>query len=488
VTRALSPSYARHEPEPARPGTVTGRTRRRIAGPVRRPGATVDRGLWSSRFLLYPLVALAVVGVFSPTEFNVAPAEMVLEGSFFVATGLVVGRLRSRARTIFALAAAYLAVKISLMVFFNPVHLLDFVQAYKAYFYLLGLAFFVRRRSVSGRTLARVVTGLVFLFLIKYGYSVALLITGRPGVFMENNFELVMLVGLFYLAYPYMRWWRDPLFGVVGGVVLLSGSRSAAVCLLCAYGFLYLRASRGTWVIHVAGLTAVGAVVGSVFLDRLGANSYQSIDRYRFLEVFLSELRLWPAWEVITGSFPLTPLSARSCEALSYYSPLFSVGDPGTCYSVVLHSYILRAVFDQGIFGLALLYGLVWWGLAHSGASVRDRLALLSMISASAFSISAFNNVFVVIVLAVAFSLNRPVLHASSEAEAGTVPERDRDPVRPPVRRGRRRGRRRQLTGAETRRAAAAARALGSTAVSQPRRPGTAALSPQRSPSGTRHF
>jgi hypothetical protein len=292
----------------------------------------------------------------------------------------------------------------------------DFIQAYKAYFYLLGLAFFVRRRLFDGPRLARVMTVLVAAFFVKYSYSQLLGLDPRPGLYDENNFELFMLIGLFYVAFPYMGRKRHLLFVVLAVTVVLSGSRSGALGLLLLYIALYLRWRNRFWPVHMLGLILVGYAVSKVFARR-EPQGLETVDRFHFLQIFLREVRPWPLWEFLTGSFPITPLSPGSCSELSFWTDLFSHSDPGVCYSVILHSYLLRAIFDQGLLGLGLLYALMWVALRRSGASLRDVVFLLGIMTVSGLSVSAFNNVYATIVFAVALGLDRGPDSAGALAE-----------------------------------------------------------------------
>jgi len=90
---------------------------------------------------------------------------------------------------------------------------------------------------------------------------------------------------------------------------------------------------------------------------------------------------------------------------------------------VILHSYFLRALFDHGVLGLVLLFSLLWLGLRRSGTGARDALAVLTLISVSGLSVSAFNNVFASMVLAVAMGLDRSGQRGDPLVpEAGHVP------------------------------------------------------------------
>jgi len=159
------------------------------------------------------LLVLGLVGLASPGIYNLLPAESLLEGVFLLAAVLSMARIDVAARSFLLVALLYATVKVALMALGTSGAWLDFVQAYKAYFYLLGLAFFIRKGMFDGRRLARFSCVLVVLFFAKYAYSVVLGgLDARPGIYTENNFELVLLMGLFYLGFPYAGRWRHPLF------------------------------------------------------------------------------------------------------------------------------------------------------------------------------------------------------------------------------------------------------------------------------------
>jgi hypothetical protein len=364
----------------------------------------------SERVLYGVLILLAVVGIASPGTFSSVPAGSLLEVTFLGTAGLLalrVPRVRPGGWPLLIVGGFYVFLKTLLLLVYSEAALPDFLQAYKAFFYLVALGFLVGKEVFDAPRMARFTTLLIAAFLIKYGYSVALGLADRPGVYIENNFELIMLMGLFYLSWPWLGRRRNLLFLALAVIVLISGSRSAALGLICIYLPLFVRTSNRTWPLHVAGAGAVGYAVFSLFNSRAAQDAGARLDRLVFIDVFRYEVRDWPLWEFFTGSFPLTPLSPGSCGSLRFYELLFSTSDPGVCYSVILHSYFLRAVFDHGILGLALLYALVWIGLRCSGVPLRDTLALLALISVSGLSVSAFNNVFVAITLAIAMGLDR---------------------------------------------------------------------------------
>jgi hypothetical protein len=361
----------------------------------------------SERLLYVALAGLALLGLVSPGRFNVAPADALVEVAFLGTAALAARRMGAGAWILLVPAGGYVVLKTLLLVLYGSASLPDFLLAYKAFFYLVLLAFFVGRSLFDGRRLAALAAFLVVVFLAKYGYSVALGLADRPGIYMENNFELILLMGLVYLARPYLGGRRHWVFAGLTVTVLLSGSRSAALGLVCVYVFTYLRTSSRTWPFHLAGVCAVAWAVLSLFSARAAQDGGAELDRLVFFRTFQYEVRNWPLWEFMTGSFPLTPLSPGSCGSLAFYDDLFSKTDAGICYSVIFHSFLMRAVFDHGLLGLVLLYGLLWLGLRRSNVAVPDAVALLGLITLSALSVSAFNSVFAAIVLAVAMGLDR---------------------------------------------------------------------------------
>ncbi|WP_216073902.1 hypothetical protein, partial [Acinetobacter baumannii] len=92
---------------------------------------------------------------------------------------------------------------------------------------------------------------------------------------------------------------------------------------------------------------------------------------------------------------PITALSPESCRSLSFYDVLFSYSGNGSCYSVILHSYFFRVIFDHGAFGLVLLFSFLAVALRKYGYSKMDVGVVIGILSASALSVSAMNSVFV---------------------------------------------------------------------------------------------
>lgn len=400
-----------------------------------------------SKLLVIVVLALGAVGVLSPYDYNVLPAVTILELAI-VLLSISVFPPRNPISISFMLSAvAYLAVTFYVAFFLNNTHILDYIQAYKAFFYVALLSSFLGKTLFSKIYMARFFYALVFLFLAKYLYSriigLDVWVSSRPGIYTENNFELIFLLLLFYLVLPDVRW-RTILFIAVMLIVFLSGSRSAFLCLLVVYFFSIFRVGKFYWkkwlmllpvllfvgagvlnermdislggtpstqtgppaIVPGTSMGALGTPVGPdgemtfrSFLER-GA----SIDRVRFLLLFLDNTHDWKWWNILLGTEPLTPLSDETCQALSYWSDMYSFSGDDTCYSVILHSYIIRVIFDHGVFGLLFLISFTAYGLRKSGYSWVDILCVLGVLLASSLSVSAFNSVFAILSMVFYFS------------------------------------------------------------------------------------
>ncbi len=358
------------------------------------------------------ILLLAFVGFLSPASYNALPAGPILEGVLAVCAFLVMRIPKREAMPFLAISAAYVTISLSLMVFYKPSNYLDFAQAYKAFIYIIPLCFFYRRDLFDRRQALFVLKLLMVAFLLKYSYSIALNVTPRmgtrPGLFVENNFELIFLLLYFFILREDFGKRLTAWFAVLSVIVLISGSRSSALALIVVFCGIYLRNLSLKTVFYLLGLAILGASAAALFLSRgYAAGGIESIDRFRFMMIFLYEIRNWSVFDYLFGSFPITALSNESCKALSFYEGLFSYSEDGSCYSVVLHSYFFRVIFDHGVFGLALLFYFLAFTLKRSGYARIDVAVIIGVLAASALSVSAMNSIFATLALALALGIKR---------------------------------------------------------------------------------
>jgi hypothetical protein len=287
----------------------------------------------------------------------------------------------------------------------------DFVQAYKWLLYSLAFCVAVGRNWGPTAGLFRTFRVLLGLALIKALLTVAIFGGAvRSGLLTENNFEIALFVGMVMALYGHMTG-RERLITVVsvGLLTLLSGSRSGIIALVILAVYVVVQAHRmnlfGRYVLTLL-IVAVGWFAAALFVDRVETGGV--IDRLVFLDVFLQETSDWTPIQWVFGSVPLTPLSTAGCGQLSYYQYLFSSAGDGSCYSVILHAFTMRVIFDAGLLGFALALGAVVYGLKRSQVASSTVLALIAVALSNGLSVSGLNNAYVALPILVAILASRP--------------------------------------------------------------------------------
>lgn len=364
----------------------------------------VNKSQLMSGVYLVVFCLLTLSGLISFYQYNLLPAQNILELLFLFPIFFVSVRSLSLMTIVMSLVY-FLYVSVSLIYARSiDVNLLDFLQAYKAFFYVGVLFLLCGNRYFSIKFLYLFYWGVLLALFLKYSYSLVLDLTPRmgerPGLFVENNFELMLPILLFLLISQVfgvyeMRWSSLLLFVVV----FISGSRSALVSLFFVLFVLYIRNDLKSYLVVIA-TTLLGAVATYfTFYDRMNGKYIDEIDRVRFLFYFLEEVKTWGISNFLLGAERLTALSDSTCSALSPYKSLFSYSGDGSCYSVILHSYILRVLFDHGVVAFFILCGSVYWLMFRATSSNRVAIGGVGCLLLSGLSVSSFNSVFVAISL-----------------------------------------------------------------------------------------
>ncbi len=380
------------------------------------------RARLSARLFFYSFLLVGLIGLLSPLSYNALPANALFECVLLVCAVLVAKTPKRSVIAFFVGSIFYVGCSYVLMLLFQPAHFLDFAQAYKAFFYIAPLCLFFGANVFSRASAVRLLKWLMVLFLVKYAYSIALDLTARmgsrPGLYVENNFELIFLMLMFYILRNDLGRRLVLWFAMLVAIIGLSGSRSSVLALLVLFYGVFLNRLTLRTFFYMTGLLALGGVAVAIFVLRSDGGGIEAIDRYNFMMVFVAEVSNWPLWKFLVGSMPLTPLSSYSCQSLSYYADLFSFSGDGRCYSVILHSYFLRVLFDHGILGLAFLLAFMTVALSKSGYSRNEVMVFLGIVCSSALSVSAMNSVFVSLAIALAMGLRRPIEAPPHETQA----------------------------------------------------------------------
>jgi hypothetical protein len=356
-------------------------------------------------------IIIGIFGLVSPYQYNILPANAFFELVLF-AIGITTLKPPKKEIIAYAIAAflyvvaAYLSSTAK-----SPAHLLDFAQAYKAFIYIPPLCLIYRRNLFDHTRMVFLLKTIILLFLLKYGYSVALKLdshqANRPGLYTENNFELIFLMLAFFILKNEFRESMTKWFIFIAIAVALSGSRSSVVALLILFWGTYFNKLSYKTLIYLTAYSGLIAIAIGIFNSRLSGEDITSIDRYRFFQIFLEETSNWSITDFLIGSPALTPLSHYSCAALSSYQDLFSFSGDGSCYSVILHSYFMRVIFDHGVLGLFFLLMFIYQALRGCNYRQFDIWIILGILLSSALSVSAMNSIYTNLALALAFGLKQ---------------------------------------------------------------------------------
>lgn len=335
------------------------------------------------------------------TGYSTAIFEALFLGSS--AFALWLRGIDRQARPILAISIIYLSLSAAISIWARGTHPLDFVLAFKSIYYVILLCAFCGKDIFRPKDVAALHRFLLFVFLVVYAVKRFGLGHDRPIVLIENNFELIFLSLVFYANYIATGRLNFADILALIAIVALSGSRSSAVAAVIVLVFCINPTKlRGRDIIAIVGVAAVGLAAAYVFMART-ATGLAGIDRLRFLNYFFESTDHWNFWDFLVGAPRLTPLSDTACRALAFYENLFSYSGDGTCYSVILHSFNLRVIYDHGLLGAAFLYAAVWIVLGRQ--SLRVKLCVALVLFATGMSVSALNNVYAVAPIAILAAL-----------------------------------------------------------------------------------
>lgn len=355
------------------------------------------------------LVSAAIVSVPFLGRWGPLPTTAMLDAwvIIFISVCFIFGKTRTTVILIFL--SLYLLGRVIPAVYMNsPAE--DFLQAHRWIVYLIAFALAVGRDWGSTRGLVRVMWTLLSLALLKAALTFIVLGPGeRPGLLLENNFEIALFAGLVVVLYRFLG--RGQLWAVLlmGALTVLAGSRSGAVAFLLLAFFAISQAKRANMLVkYLLGLLAPALIMLPVLIFQQRSSGSGQIDRINFLDVFWDETALWGPWDWFFGTPPITPLSPAGCENLSYYSVLFSSENDGTCYSVILHAFLLRVIFDAGILGLLIAFGLTWLLMRRSAVPFGISATLSLIAFTNSMSVSGLNNPYVALPILLAILTATP--------------------------------------------------------------------------------
>lgn len=374
----------------------------------RRPAAAVQQSYTPlperlQRALYWALLIGGLISTVFVGEFSPVPMTLVLDVWILSVGFWVVCWGRTHTRWALVIVIAYSATRLFGALLTAP-PLEDFLQAHRWLIYLGVFALARGHRWTRHDLLIRLTWWLISLATLKASLTLLLVGSGeRPGLFVENNFELALFSGMAAVIYRSAGSARIGLVVLLGALTLLSGSRSGAVAyaVLMAYA-LWTSQPRDVFQRFLAVLTPVVAVVIAWLIFESRAAESQVIDRVRFWDILQTETIRWDWKNWLLGTPPITPLSQPACRQLEFYESLFSSAGDGHCYSVILHSHLMRLLYDGGLLALALAFTVPLVLMRRERVAWPLALTLMTIVVTNSFSVSGLNNPYVALPLLLA--------------------------------------------------------------------------------------
>lgn len=349
--------------------------------------------------VIYILGGLFVYNKYSSyyTQYNYLPVASLLDIQLFVMVALLLFMSKMNIKWLFFSFSIifYLLYCFSSYTMHPIGSVYDFLVINKSFIYFSLLLLIVGSDiKLRKDDVCFIFKLLLVCYLLKYILSRVFFDISRPGLFYENNFELIPILTLwFVLSYFGLlegRFWALAYFCVI----LLSGSRSALVSMICIESFLRIRHFDFRTILGIILIFVLTGVAILIFILRLEGKGIESIDRLIFLNIFISEVSSFTALDFFTGAKSITPLSQLSCSKLTFYESLFSDYDSRLCFSVMFHSYFLRTIFDHGIIGVVFVFTLLFRVLKFSDYNTRLSIGLVFVFIINSLSVSSLNSSF----------------------------------------------------------------------------------------------
>lgn len=355
---------------------------------------------------------LGIIGLTSVKGENVAPVNIIFELLLFLSIAFTGFKLQKSSFVITSTLLVYIVGSFVLAVAIRSSNILDFLVIYKSLIYFFLLTFFVGKQLFDQKSITQLFWIVTTLMSIKYLYTSGLSISERPALYRENNFELMFLALIFYLKFLTTNrvGWSEQL--LLLGIFVLSGSRSGIIIFLVTLiGVHFERLTAKKLITGVAVAFSSGLVALNVLMSRMSEQGFEGIDRLNFLNKFFDEVHYWGPIDWAIGSDRITPLSQATCTSLNYYSELFSYSNDGSCYSVIFHSFILRAIFDHGLIGVFFMIGFIYWIMNISNYKKKDAVIVIVIALFNGLSVSSINSYF--FALALIPYISRTRLHST---------------------------------------------------------------------------
>lgn len=347
-----------------------------------------------SRKLFTLLYIISTWALIRPHSASSTLFNNLLELFLMIMVFLNLRKIHKKIFFVFSITLLYFFLSVTYILLFTQSNILDFLLIYKFFVYAIFLSIIFKKQIISKEDFFYFYKFLLSVFALKY-LAITIFNSSRPTLFFENNFELMMLALMFYLYYAFKGKVSIRHQVLISIIFVLSKSISGVLILMFVLMMVNIKQILKKIYIIIPGFIALVLAAIYILKDRMGGEiDFSQHTRFRFLIVFLDEIKNWNFSNYLFGAPRISHLSEEACEKLGYWDSLFSYSGDGTCYSVVLHSYIFRSIFDHGFLGLLFILYFVYTIILRSGFTRNDGLAVLGIVLINGLSVSSFNSVY----------------------------------------------------------------------------------------------
>ncbi|MAQ64543.1 hypothetical protein CL647_00800 [bacterium] len=351
---------------------------------------------FKNHLILLSLTIASIISFIAYKKGETIEFTLLLEVIFLMSGFFLIKKIKNKFLFLNSLIISYLTYTFISAVILKSVHPIDYFIAYKFFVYLIFLGFSVKKKFFEYKFTKKLFQVLLFFFFLKYSISILMGLNFRPLLFAENNFELFLILLIYIAVYRYNTPYLNKLHGIILFLIIaMSGSRSALLGLLLMIIILNFSKTNKRFIFKIFIVLISISVIGFILSIRLDDRGLEGVDRFYFLLAFLNDTSQWNVLTWFTGSSPLTPLSPESCKSLSHWQGLFSKSGDGSCYSVILHSFVMRLIYDHGIFGLFFLLLFLYIALKESNYKFNLILIVIGLIMVQSLSVSGMNNPYI---------------------------------------------------------------------------------------------
>lgn len=347
-----------------------------------------------AKLCVIAIIALGLLGFLMGAGYNFDEVKTVLTVILYIAPlySFTVRGIYSKNLVFGFFLIAYCIISFIKIVIVNEMDYRDFFIAYVIIFNAIILLLTPKNATlINPETFYKYSIYIYILFITKYTYSY-LLGNFRPGVFIENNFELMSIFLLYIGEVIHNKKIQTIKFLFLTLIVAMSGSRSGMMAYIAV---VYLTREsmlvnlKSFFIIYIIPLFGVVVIVSADrFID------ISSIDRVQFMYYFISELKERSIFSYLFGAPRLTFLSDESCAALAHFEDMHSFTNPSQCLPLILHSMHFRAILDHGLILYAVVFFSLYVTMKSRNFSTNESLSVFSVLVLNGFSVSGLYSIF----------------------------------------------------------------------------------------------